>query len=60
MKSLTKQQLADYAGVSTKTLKSWCKPYERELEAMGLQPNAKLFPPKVVKFLIKKFCIDIE
>jgi hypothetical protein len=60
MKSLTKQQLADYAGVSTRTLMNWCKPYERELEAMGLQPNSKVFPPKAVKFLIKKLSIDIE
>ena len=39
---------------------NWCKPYERELEAMGLQPNSKVFPPKAVKFLIKKLSIDIE
>ena len=41
MKSMTKQKLADKAGVSLNTLNRWCKPYKKELEAMGLQPKAK-------------------
>ena len=32
MKAMSKQRLAGYAGVSVKTLMSWCKPYMQELE----------------------------
>jgi transposase len=59
MKSMTKQKLADKAGVSLNTLNRWCKPYKKELEAMGLQPKARLLPPVVVKFIAEKLCIDL-
>ena len=59
MKSITKQKLADKAGVSLNTLNRWCKPYKKELEAMGLQPKARLLPPVVVKFIAEKLCIDL-
>jgi len=42
MKAMTKQQLAQCAGVTTKTLMSWCESYQKELEAMGLLPNMKV------------------
>ena len=60
MKAMTKQQLADCAGVSVRTLNRWCEPYRRELEAMGMEPTAKLLPPHIIKFLSEKFCIDVE
>ena len=60
MKAMTKQQLAQCAGVTTKTLMSWCEPYQRELEAMGLQPNMKVLPPRIVSFISEKLCIDVE
>jgi hypothetical protein len=59
MKSMTKQKLADKAGVSLNTLNRWCKPYKKELEAMGLQPRARLLPPVIVKFIAEKLCIDL-
>ena len=59
MKSMTKQKLADKAGVSLNTLNRWCKPYKKELEAMGLQPKARLLPPVIVKFIADKLCIDL-
>lgn len=59
MKSMTKQKLADKAGVSLNTLNRWCKPYKKELEAMGLQPKARLLPPVIVKFIAEKLCIDL-
>lgn len=59
MKSMTKQKLADKAGVSLNTLNRWCKPYKKELEAMGLQPKARLLPPAIVKFIAEKLCIDL-
>ena len=56
---MTKQQLADKAGVSLNTLNRWCKPFKAELEAMGLKPNTRLLPPVVIKFIAGKFCIDL-
>ena len=59
MKAISKQRLADKAGVSINTLNRWCKPLAKELKAMGLSPNARMLPPNVVKFLAEKFCIDL-
>ena len=59
MKAMLKSELAAKAGVSRTTLKNWCKPYQKELEAMGLGPNAKVLPPNVVQFLANKLCIDV-
>lgn len=60
MKALSKQKLADKAGVSLNTLNKWCKPLEKELQAMGLQPGARVLPPNVVKFIADTFCIDVK
>ena len=59
MKAMTKQQLADSAGVSVKTFMNWCRPYREELAIMGIKPTSKKFPPHVVAFLSEKFCIDL-
>ena len=60
MKAMSKQQLADKAGVSINTLNRWCKPFYKDLEAMGLPPKARVLPPIAVKFIAEKFCIDVE
>ena len=60
MKAMSKQQLADAAGVSVKVLMSWCKQYHAELEAMGVKPLARVLPPNAVGFIAKKYCIDIN
>ena len=59
MIEMSKQQLADAAGVSVNTLMNWCKPYREQLAQMGLLPNAKVLPPHIVKFISEKFCIDV-
>ncbi|WP_091964343.1 hypothetical protein [Prevotella sp. tc2-28] len=59
MKAMSKSELAAKAGVSRNTLMNWCKPYQKELEAMGLGPNAKVLPPNVVQFLANKLCLDV-
>ena len=56
---MSKQQLADRAGVRVQTLMRWCQPFRQELEKMGMQPNMKLLPPHIVQFLAEKFCIDV-
>ncbi len=60
MKAMSKQQLADAAGVSVKTLMEWCRPYEKRLQRMGLRHRAKVLEPHIVKFLVETFCIDVE
>ena len=60
MKAMSKQQLANRAGVSINTLNRWCKPLSKELEAMGLPPKARVLPPNIVKFIAERFCIDVE
>ena len=60
MKAMSKQQLADRAGVSVRTLNNWCRPCRRELQKMGVTPRMKVLPPHVVKYLTDKFCIDVD
>ena len=59
MKAMLKQELADCAGISLRTLHRWCLPYRNELVRMGWQPKMKLLPPHIVAFLSDKFCIDV-
>ena len=59
MIAMSKQQMADAAGVSVNTLMNWCRPYREQLAQMGLLPNAKVLPPHIVKFISEKFCIDV-
>jgi len=56
---MSKQQLADCAGVSRRTLMRWCSDHEEELQRLGLKPNAKVLPPKVVNYIVRSFCIDV-
>ena len=59
MKAMSKQQLADAAGVSVTTLMNWCKPYQSELDALGIRQNMRVLPPHIVKFIAEKFCIEL-
>ena len=56
---MSKSELAMAAGVSVGTLMNWCRPYRKELEAMGVKTKDRVLSPKVVKFIAEKFCIDI-
>ena len=59
MKAMLKQELADAAGVSLRTLHRWCEPHREELARMGWKPKMILLPPHIVKFLSETFCIDV-
>ena len=59
MKSYTKAQLADAAGVSPEPFRRWLRSDRAVLEANGILPTTKLFPPKVVKYLCEKYAIDL-
>lgn len=56
---MSKSELADRAGVSVNTLMNWCKPFQQELDMMGMTPNAKVLPPRIVKFISEKLLIDL-
>ena len=53
---MTKQQLADGAGVTVRTLMNWCRPYRKELTRMGLKPGMRVLPPHIVKWIADRFC----
>ena len=58
MKAMSKQQMADCAGISVRTFNHWCEPYRSELRRMGLRPRMKVLPPAIVAYLSEKLCID--
>lgn len=59
MKAMSKSELAYKAGISLSTLARWMKPYEKELKSMGMTPNMRVLPPRIVRFLAETFCIDV-
>lgn len=59
MKAMSKQQLADAAGISVDTLRKWLKPHKKNLEALGMTQKMRVLPPSVVVFIIETFCIDV-
>ena len=59
MRSYSKTQLAEAAGVSVATFRRWLKTDEAYLHSQGIQASAKLLPPPVVRYLCEKYCIDL-
>ncbi len=60
MKAMSKQQLAQRAGVSVRTLGNWLRPYLKELEQLGQTPHMKVLTPPLVKWIVEKFCIEVD
>jgi DNA-binding XRE family transcriptional regulator len=58
MKAMTRQELADCAGVTTKTLGNYIKRHRDELWALGMRPR-EILPPSVVAWLVNNYGIDI-
>ena len=69
MKTMTRKQLAEHAGVTTQTLKNWMGPHLDYLHSIGmptgkgaLPPNVPTgkgaLPPNVVKYIVETFDID--
>ena len=59
MKAMSKQQLADCAGVSLRTFVRWLRLYRDELASMGYVPSMRVLPPRIVKFICDTFCIEL-
>ncbi len=59
MKACSKYELAAAAGVSAETFRRWLRSDKAYFEANGVSPSAKILPPKVVKYLCDKYCIEL-
>ncbi len=59
MKAMTRQQLADCAGVTTKTLANYLKRHRDTLWGLGLRPR-EILPPSVVAWLVDHYGINID
>ena len=55
MKAMARQQLAECAGVSVRTLSKWCIPFRHELDELGLRPGMIVLPPNIVMRICEKF-----
>ena len=60
MKAYTKIELARAAGVSGETFWRWLRSDEAYLKANSITPRTKILPPKVVKYLCEKYCIELD
>ena len=59
MRAMSKSELAIAAGVSRETFRRWLQADATYLQQQGVKPNAKVFPPQVVSYLIDKYCIEV-
>ncbi|SEA10378.1 hypothetical protein SAMN05216462_0635 [Xylanibacter ruminicola] len=58
MKTMTRKQLAEHAGVTTQTLKKWMGPHLDYLHSIGMPTGKGALPPNVVKYIVDTFDID--
>jgi len=59
MKAMSKQQLAEAAGISVDTLMRWLKPHSEQLKDLGMKPYMRVLPPRVVLYIVEILCIDV-
>jgi predicted site-specific integrase-resolvase len=62
MRAMTKQQLAQRAGVSRWTLQRWLnQPHMRQMLApYNLKPKQQILPPGAVKIICEHYVIEID
>lgn len=58
-KAMYKNELADAAGVSSRTFYSWLKPHAATLQRMGVNPKTKILNPAAVRYICETFVIDL-
>ncbi len=58
-KAMYKYELAAAAGVSSETFRKWLLTDRPVLESMGITPKQQLLPPRAVRYLCDKYCIEI-
>ena len=60
MKSKTKSEIAQAAGISPELLRRWMMEHRNVLGAMGVKPTRRLLPPKVVRYMCRELGIEDE
>ena len=58
MKSKTKSEIAQAAGISPEVLRRWMMEHRRDISAMGVRPTRRLLPPKVVRYMCRELGLD--
>ena len=59
MKSMSKAQLAEAAGINMRTFQRWLSRHKDELSVLGVSPRDKLLPPVAVKYIAEQYGIDL-
>ena len=59
MKTMTRKQLAYYAGVDPRTLRKWMQENEEELRSLGMPKGKGALPPSAINWIIDKYAIDV-
>ena len=59
MKSMSKAQLAEAAGVNMRTFQGGLSLHKDELVVLGVRPRDKLLPPVAVKYIAEQYGIDL-
>ena len=59
MKSMSKAQLAEAAGVNMRTFQRWLSRHKDELSVLGVSSRDKLLPPVAVKYIAEQYGIDL-
>ena len=59
MRAMTRQELADRAGVDRRTLFNYFEFHKEELESLGVRPN-HIVPPSAVEWLSANYGINID
>jgi len=54
---MTKAEMVQLFHTTSRTFSNWLKPYQSELEKMGVTKKQKKLPEKAVRFLCEKFTI---
>ena len=60
MKSKTKSEIAQAAGISPELLRRWMMEHRNVIGAMGVKPTRRLLPPKVVRYMCRELGIEDE
>jgi hypothetical protein len=60
MKTITRKQLAYYAGVCPRTLRNWMDAHEEELRRIGKPEGNGALPPIVCEWIIKNYGITVD
>ena len=60
MKAMFKSDLAEAAGVTPDTFRTWLHSDADYLRSQGISPKTKLLPPQVVAHLVEKYNIEVR